>query len=80
MHLLKTSAIRIDPTDMAASGVFLTPQNVSADSADLQIKTCVRNDGLASAVTVTNRVYDQAGKVVATVSGKLTLDAVQATL
>ncbi|MGI4789621.1 MAG: glycoside hydrolase family 2 protein, partial [Janthinobacterium lividum] len=75
VHLLKTSSIQIDPTDMAASGVFLTPQNVSADSANLQIKTLVRNDGLASDVTVTNRVYDQADKVIATVSSKLTLDA-----
>ncbi len=76
VHLLLTEKVHIDPADMAASGVFLTQSSVSAGSANLEIKTLVRNDGdLPAAVTVTSCVLDAAGAAVATVSGQVTLDA-----
>jgi len=76
VHLLETAAVHIDPTDAAASGVFLTPSAVSADSAALAIKTLVRNDGsFPAAVTVTSHVTDAAGEAVAAVSGQITLAA-----
>lgn len=74
--LLKTAPVHIDPTDCAASGVFLTPSAVSVDSAVLGIKTLVRNDGSRPAsVTVTSTVRDQAGKPAAVVSGQFLLPA-----
>ena len=80
-YLLETSLLHIDPTDDAASGVFLTPvffmpSAVSTQTADLMIKTLVRNDGLTPAdVTVTDRVFGSAGQVVATVTEQITLAA-----
>ena len=60
----------------AASGVFLTPSAVSAESAEIAIKTLIRNDGPAAApVTVTSTVYDAAGKAAASVSRQTTLAA-----
>ena len=72
--LLETTPVHIDPTDCAASGVFLTPSAVSTESAALGIKTLVRNDGLHPAsVTVTSTAKDQDGKPVAAVSSQITL-------
>ena len=72
--LLKTDSVHVDPTDDAASGVFLTPQNVTADGADLVIQTLVRNDGAeAKTVTVTDTVCDTDGQTVVTASGSLAL-------
>ena len=74
--LLETAPVHVDPTDCAASGVFLTPSAVSADSAALGIRTLVRNDGPRPAsVTVTSTVRDQEGKPVAVVSGQILLPA-----
>ncbi len=76
VHLLETSAVHINPANLAASGVFLTPSAVSAQSAGLGIKTLVRNDSdLPAAVTVTNRVTDAAETEVISVSGQITLAA-----
>ncbi len=67
--LLKTDPVHVDPTDDAASGVFLTPQDVTPDSATLVIKTLVRNDApTAKTITVTNTVCDPDSHVVTTVS------------
>ncbi len=75
-YLLETAPVHVDPTDCAASGVFLTPSAVSAESAALSVKTLVRNDSLrAETITVTNRVLDSDGKPVAKVSGQITLPA-----
>ncbi len=75
-HLLLTAPVHIDPTNAAASGVFLTPSAVRTGSADLAVKTLVRNGGTsAAAVTVTSRVTDGAGDAVAAVSGQVTLAA-----
>jgi beta-galactosidase len=72
--LLKTEKVHIDPTDSAASGVYLTPKSVTALSADLEIKTLVRNDSPETkTITVTDAVQDAGDHVVTTVSGSLTL-------
>ena len=72
--LLQTAPVHIDPTDCAASGVFLTPSAVSAQSAALAVKTLVRNDALtAETVTVTSRVVGSDGKNAAVLSGQITL-------
>lgn len=76
VHLLLTAPVHIDPTNAAASGVFLTPSAVRTGSADLAVKTLVRNDGAsAAAITVTSVVTDAAGEAVAAVSGQITLAA-----
>ena len=75
-YLLETSPVHIDPTDDAASGVFLTPSAVSAESAALGIKTLARNDSLRTeTITVTSTVEDQDGKPLTAVSGQITLPA-----
>ncbi len=74
--LLQTAFAHIDPTDCAASGVFLSPSAVSADSAALGIRTLVRNDGPSPVtITVTSRVLDSSGLVAAVASGQVTLPA-----
>ncbi len=76
VHLLLTAPVHIDPTDDAASGVFLTPSGVHTESADLAIKTLVRNDSdLGTTITVTSHVTDSTGAAVAVVSGQITLAA-----
>ena len=40
--LIKTGAVHIYP-DMGSTGVYLTPENISTDRADLEVKTYVRN-------------------------------------
>ena len=75
-YLLETAPVHVDPTDCAASGVFLTPSAVSAQSAVLAVRTLVRNDGLrAETISVTSRVLDSSGKVAADISGRITLPA-----
>ena len=72
--LLKTAPVHIDPTDDAASGVFLNPQAITAADALLGIKTLVRNDAdTAKTVTVTNTVCDADDHVIAAVSETLVL-------
>jgi beta-galactosidase len=73
-HLLLTAAVHVDPTDLAASGLFLTPAAVSQKSADLEMKTLVRNDGPAAAdVAVISHVFDRDGKEIAAPTGQATL-------
>ncbi len=80
-YLLETAPVHIDPTDCAASGVFLTPTflspaAVSTGSAALDIKTLVRNDGPHPAlVMVISIVRDQNGSPVAVLSGQILLPA-----
>jgi beta-galactosidase len=45
--LVTTNPVHIDPTDDGAPGVYLTPQNVSADSAQLNMKALLRNTSAA---------------------------------
>ena len=76
VHLLLTAAVHVDPTDMAASGLFLTPSAVTKDSADLEMTTRVRNDGPDAAdVTVTSHMFDGAGTETAAPSGQIVLAA-----
>ncbi len=72
--LLKTAPVHVDPTDYAASGVYLTPQVVGAEDATLTVKTLVRNDGpTPKTVTVAGTVRDGDGQTVATTEETLTL-------
>ena len=58
--LLKTGPLHVDPTDHAASGVFLGARDVTADSATLDVRVRVRNaDAQARRLTVRVRVCDR---------------------
>lgn len=73
-HLLFTTPVHIDPTDCAASGVFLTPSAVSKNSAALEVKTLVRNDGKYPAnASVTSTVEEAGGKIVGAATARLLL-------
>ena len=68
--LVTTSQVHIDPTDFAAPGVYLTPKNVSADSADLDVRTLLRNTSAADVqAQVKARIVDPDGKEVTTLTG-----------
>lgn len=72
--LVKTSPHHIDPLDHGASGVYVTPSEVTPTSAKLAVKTLVRNSSAATAlVQVTSRLLDRDGHEVVALSGKATV-------
>ncbi len=74
--LLQTSPVHIDPTDYAAPGVYLTPTKVSADSADLDVRTLLRNASATDAqAQVKARIVDPDGKEVTTLTGTTPIPA-----
>jgi beta-galactosidase len=74
--LLQTSPVHIDPTDFAAPGVYLTPKNVSADSADLGIHTLLRNSSAGDVqAQVKSRIVDPEGKEVTSLTGTTRIPA-----
>ncbi len=59
--LVKTGGVHIFP-DMGSSGIYLTPKNISAVSADLDVHTTIRNSASKPvAVTVHYSVKDPKG-------------------
>ena len=73
--LIETDAVHVDPLDHASSGVYVTPTNVTAEGADVTIRTLVRNaSATARPVVVRSRVRDPRGAEVATVEGTVTLE------
>jgi len=74
--LLTTSPHHIDPMDHAASGVFVTASEVSADSARLSVRTLVRNaSGSPARYQVVTRLIEPEGREVATLKSGLTVPA-----
>jgi beta-galactosidase len=77
--LVKTGAVHIFP-DMGSTGVYLTPANVTADRADLVVRTVVRNPLAApAAVLARHLVTDPAGNVAARFETSATVEAGQTT-
>ena len=69
VSLLVTAPVHIDPSDFAAPGVYLTPRNVSAQSASLNIRALLRNTSAAEArAEVRARILDPDGKEVRTLT------------
>lgn len=63
--LIITEPYSICVTDHASSGVYITQKNVSRKQAQVQVKVKLDNGTLQPApVTLENRIYDQAGKLV----------------
>lgn len=76
-YLVKTGAVHIAP-DLGSSGVYITPTGVSAASADVGVRTIVRNTLQNPAnVVVRHIVSDAARRVVARFESQKTLGAGQ---
>jgi beta-galactosidase len=74
--LIAPHMLHIDPREDASPGVYITPRNVSAPSADLAVKVLVRNAGDArKPVEVRCRLLDAAGRQVTLLVRKLEIDA-----
>ncbi|MEO7932780.1 MAG: glycoside hydrolase family 2 TIM barrel-domain containing protein [Chthoniobacterales bacterium] len=74
--LLAVAPVHIDPTDFAAPGVYLTPHDVSADSAGLKIRVLLRNaSDRPSRVEVRSKILDPAGHEVKTVTASVELES-----
>ena len=72
--LLKTASVHVDPTDYAASGLYLTPKVVDGGDGTLLVKTLVRNDSpVPQTVTIAGTVRDAGGQTVAATTETLTL-------
>lgn len=69
IHLLITNNVHVTPLDYASPGVYLTQTNVSSGSADLEVKTKIRNDNTVSKnVTVRSIVKRADDSVVTTLT------------
>jgi beta-galactosidase len=65
VHLLVLNPVSITPLDDASSGVYVKQANVSADAADLEITSQVRNSGEADkSVAVDCELLDADGRTV----------------
>jgi beta-galactosidase len=57
--LLATDPVQVDMLDYGSPGVYLTPKNVTAASADLEVRTLLRNyTGASQYVTVRTTITD----------------------
>ena len=70
VHLLTVDPLHVDVEDFASSGVYLTPANVTATSADLSARVRVKNAGAANpGVQVSLALVDAAGLLVQRLTG-----------
>ena len=76
VSLVATDPLSADMLDYGSAGVYLTPTSVSQASANLQIKTLVRNAAsAATAIAVKSVVVDAAGNIVQTLITRTTIAA-----
>jgi parallel beta-helix repeat protein len=62
---ITTSPYHVATTDYASSGVYITPSNVSSESANVSIRTLVQNDGIVDKTfTVDNLLTDRDEKLI----------------
>jgi beta-galactosidase len=62
---ITTSPYHVATTDYASSGVYITPSNVSSESANVSIRTLVQNDGIVDKTfTVDNLLTDSDDNVI----------------
>ncbi len=67
--LLETAPVHIDPTDYASPGVYLTPKDVTKDSATLNIRALLQNtSGNNVHALVRFRILDPMGKEISSAS------------
>lgn len=63
--LIRTAPEHFDLLDHASSGVYATTTNVTAASADLEVRARVRGEGAAADLTLVTRLCDASGREVA---------------
>ena len=74
--LLALDPVHVSPLDFGSPGVYLTPKNVSATSADLEVKVIAANmDAASRNITLATEILDAEGQVVATLNSNHTLAA-----
>ncbi len=72
--LIVTEPYHIAVTDCGSSGVYITQKNVSKKKADVRVKVKLDNTTLQQTkVTLTNTVFDQSGKAIASDNRSLDL-------
>jgi beta-galactosidase len=72
--LIATDPLHIDPTDFASPGVYITPNNVTADGADLGVRVLLFNQNTASAAAqVRASLLDPSGRSVQVFNGPASL-------
>jgi beta-galactosidase len=60
--LIRTPALHIDPTDLASPGIYVTPKNVTAEAATLEVRVLARNSRpTAARFEVRARLVDAQG-------------------
>lgn len=65
VHLIIKNPIHFSPLDYSSEGVYVTPLNVAASTADLHVKAIVKNSSFRPVeVTLRTTLYDREGKVV----------------
>jgi beta-galactosidase len=73
--LLETAGVHVDPADHGSPGVFLTATNVTAEGADLAVRTVLRNAGAAAAdLEVRHRLLDPDGREVQVLEARTRLE------
>lgn len=65
VHLFATDAVHVEALDCGADAFYVTPEYVTADQADLAVRTVVRNDGNAAIRAIVHfELRDAAGRSV----------------
>lgn len=66
VNIVATEKVHIDLMDYGSSGIYVTPQNISAENADISLLVKLANDSAEeSGVTVKAEITDGEGKAVA---------------
>ncbi len=74
--LVTTAPVHIDPTDAGAPGVYLTPGNVSKESATLNVRVLLRNTSAQDAhAEVRARIVDPDGRELRTLASPVVVAA-----
>jgi len=68
--LIVTEQAHMDLLDYGASGVYITPKNITPERADVDICVKLANDGPDSSLTVFAALFDRQGRQVATAEEK----------
>jgi len=62
--LIVTNKVNIAVTDFASPGIYISQKNISAKSADIQLKVKMENKSeKAATLTLSAKIYDAAGKL-----------------
>ena len=76
VHMLVTDLVHIDPTDYASPGVYIKQTNVGQSSADVQVKTLLRNDtGSSRNIDVRSVITESDGTIVDTLVSGVSIGA-----